>query len=75
MAVMPACSSFCSVVLGTEHVSQSALGSGMASQEAEHAGTSQCFGVTSWDGGRGLLGLWHLVSSVPQAFFAHEEVG
>lgn len=67
--------SFCSIVLGTEHIFQSALGRGTACQEAEHAYTSQCFGVTYWDGGRGLLGLWHFVSSVPQALFAHEEVG
>lgn len=67
--------SLCSIELGTEHISQSAVGIGITSQKAEHTCTFQCFAVTNWDGGRGLLGLWCSVSSVPQALFAHEEVG
>lgn len=66
---------FCSIVLSTEHISPFALENGIASQKAEHACTSQCFGVTNWDGRRGLLGLWHFVFSVPQAPFAHEKMG
>lgn len=66
---------FCSATLGTEHVSWPALGSGVVSQAAEHLCRSQCFRVTAWDDGGGLLGLRHSVSSVPRAFFSHEEVG
>lgn len=66
---------FCSSMLGTKHASQSALGSGVVSQAAEHICGSQCIRVTGWDDGRELLDLQLSISSVPWAFIAHEEVG